>query len=356
MRRVSDGCHCRTGSVLILALWALLFLVTLSIGASLMVRQDIRALDRLEARSALYDIASSGAVMVAGIFTEKRPDDPHAHLDTLNDYWADDPAAFKDQALTGGRFSLVVSAADNIAGREKERYGIIDEDRKINLNSAPAKVLENVFAVLGGVSEPEAAKHLAAAVIDWRDPDTVAGDGAAGFSEADAYAALGCAYAPANKPFSSTEELLLIPGVTSRIYFAVRDAVTAYGGGKVNINTAPRDVLRCLDLTDELVDKIVYYRAGPDGIEGTGDDNTFAAAGSILGDLAAYCDIKPIEALMIGNLMESRFVGVRSDAFRAVSVATLSVGAAGRCNVVCVFTRSGAIRYWGVAYSGMEHP
>lgn len=77
------------------------------------------------------------------------------------------------------------------------------------------------------------------------------------------------------------EELALLKGVTPELLIKLRPCVTVYGtdqvdlATKVNVNTAPKEVLAALDekLRDDLVDRILEYRKTKP-IKGPGDINS----------------------------------------------------------------------------------
>jgi type II secretory pathway component PulK len=82
----------------------------------------------------------------------------------------------------------------------------------------------------------------------------------------------------------------------------LQDILTCWGDGKINVNTASADVLKCIpDLKGGAVDAIVGYRAGPDGELGTDDDKDFAdmrqigevlgIAGESLIPIQQYCKV-----------------------------------------------------------------
>lgn len=72
------------------------------------------------------------------------------------------------------------------------------------------------------------------------------------------------------------EDLLLAEGVTDDVYKQLKDFVTVYGGGRVNINTVGPDVLAALGASQSLIVRIQEYRAGDDGVDGTADDRAFS--------------------------------------------------------------------------------
>ncbi len=62
--------------------------------------------------------------------------------------------------------------------------------------------------------------------------------------------------------YSLVSELRLAKGMTDEIYDKIKDYLTVYGDGKININTAGEVVLRCLsnDITEDIARRIISYR------------------------------------------------------------------------------------------------
>lgn len=89
-------------------------------------------------------------------------------------------------------------------------------------------------------------------------------------------------------PIYVKEDLLLAEGVTQDVYDSLKDIVTVYGSGRVNINTVQADVLSVLGAPSELVLRIREYRAGADGQEGTMDDRVFDDLTRIEEDLEPF--------------------------------------------------------------------
>jgi hypothetical protein len=157
--------------------------------------------------------------------------------------------------------------------------GMSDEERRININTAPQLVLENLLQYVG--EDPA----IAADIIQWRNPDPGLDDGY--------YEALPSPYKCKHEKFSAPEELLLVKGFDRKIFNKVKDYITVFGDPAklaVNINTAPKAVLSILMLAgtsvnapidkvaaDIFADRIVVFRNGPDGENGTKDDNIFTA-------------------------------------------------------------------------------
>jgi general secretion pathway protein K len=98
-------------------------------------------------------------------------------------------------------------------------------------------------------------------------------------------------YEPKNAPLDTVDELLLIKGFTPEIVYGgpppepkgeplrgIAPLLTTFGDGKVNVNTATREVLLTLTtsrgkMMDEwVVDDLLKYRLGEDGLPNTKDD------------------------------------------------------------------------------------
>jgi general secretion pathway protein K len=146
-------------------------------------------------------------------------------------------------------------------------YGILDESGKININL----LTDNSDIILGnllvnrGVPK-ELADTIVDSVRDWTDSDdTHRLNGA----ESDYYMSLPVPYAARNGKFEAVEELLLVKGMTPEILYGnaktpgIFNFVTVYStAGKININTAPKEVLAALPgMTPEMADQVVGMRS-----------------------------------------------------------------------------------------------
>jgi len=62
------------------------------------------------------------------------------------------------------------------------------------------------------------------------------------------------------RPYASINELFLVEGMTREKFKLIKDMVTVYGNGKININTVSKPVLISLGLDEELADIIINFR------------------------------------------------------------------------------------------------
>jgi DNA uptake protein ComE-like DNA-binding protein len=118
-----------------------------------------------------------------------------------------------------GYFWVVRPDSENVGLPE---YGVTDEGAKLNINTAGLRQL---------VMLPGMTVDVAAAIIDWRDPDETPTQNGA---EQESYPSYRCK----NGPFETVEELLLVRGVTPELLYGMDanrngtlDAEEAASGG-----------------------------------------------------------------------------------------------------------------------------
>lgn len=241
------------------------------------------------------------------------------------------------EAVSVGDAGMFWIVRPDYGDAEMPAYGLVDEGAKLNVNSAPQDMLLKL---------PGMPPELGYAILDWRDGDSdVSTDGA----EDTYYQALPTPYRCKNGPLESVEELMLLRGADPELLFGTRgeferlaatnlsggitggggfqssaagdemlyrglfDYLTVYsvapaaqqqggggGGGqqqqqrrvgRININTAPREVLLTLPgLSESDVDSLISRRpilstigsggSGPGGGLGGGGLGGGSGAGS----------------------------------------------------------------------------
>lgn len=203
-------------------------------------------------------------------------------------------------------------------------YEVTDEESKINLNTATLDTLMG----LEGIDE-----SIASAIIDWRDEDSAPFPNGA---EDDYYQGLPFPYHCKNAPFALVQELLAVKGITPLIFYGedknhngildpgedenmdgklqkgIEPFLTVYGNGKININTAPLEVLSAIPgMSKESVKVIIDYRKGGDGVEGTKDDGIFKT----LEDLKNISQLTEHEYLQLEacGCVKSTYFMIRAD-------------------------------------------
>ncbi len=155
---------------------------------------------------------------------------------------------------------------------------IEDESGKIPVNSLVAgneyqaeihEILSRLLLLPEFRLAESDVRDLVDALKDWIDSD----DDVTGFgAENSYYRSLETPYRCKNGPLDRVEELRLVRGVTEELFEGaegrpgLRDCLTVYGDGKININTAPIAVLMALskDMDEERARALDEYRRNPD--------------------------------------------------------------------------------------------
>lgn len=146
-------------------------------------------------------------------------------------------------------------------------------------------------------------ESLLGCLTDWQDEgDTHQLNGAE--SDDPFYRERG--YECKNAPVDTVDELLLIKGWTEEILYGTPPGretespttglaryLTVWGGGKVNPNSAGREVLNSLPIPLETVEAILELRTGLDGEAGTQDDGLTQADFDALGLSSDLFTLKP---------------------------------------------------------------
>jgi hypothetical protein len=282
---------------------------------------------------------------VDSAIVELRKKDPEDSYHALNEGWSSNPGAFENVALGMGSFTISYYSQDS--EEEAIRYGLMDEIGKININLASAKVLTNLLSLVAELDEQKALS-LTYCIIDWRDADSFFQHPQYG-AEDDNYKGLNSPYESKDAQFEVIEELLLVKGISQDIFERIKDFITVYGYGQVNINTASRQVLLALGLSPDLITKILKFRSGEDLISGSFDDNVFSSVSGIVPDLTAGDLLNSAEVEAMTNFVSSNIFVTKSSDFMVKCVAGLN-NKKEKSEVTAVVNQDGLIRYWRNKY------
>lgn len=274
----------KKAQVLVISLWILVILSMLAISVGRRVSLALR-LSKYQRDSlrALYLAKAGINRAILEITNDQTPDS-----DNLSDNWASNESVFKEIRLDGNEAEF---AEVNYIIRENEEekiiYGASDEERKININTASEELLKRLLKECE--IDSAKAEELSEDILVWRgsnppDPDL------------SRYYEDNLGYACKGKKFTTSEELLLVKGMKEievEKLEKIKSLITVYGDGKVNINTAPKDVLRILSKAavsalfkdipglninetdaNALVEKILSFRNTENGYFKSSDINT----------------------------------------------------------------------------------
>ena len=206
-----------SGSILVVSLWALAILSILGVALAGFVAQQIKFANYIAATNLSLPIAKAGVLRTFLELKEKEKDASHDY-DSIEDMTKENTVNITENAEYKYYF------ADKVSRDGKEE--IIDESALININTVSSDVISRL---------PGLDKDLAQKITS-----------------------------SIRRPFKVKEELLLVEGLTKDIFDKFKDYITVYGTGKVNINTAPKEVLLALGLDEGLVGNIINYRSNPE--------------------------------------------------------------------------------------------
>ena len=280
----------RRGMVLIVTLWILGLLSILLLSLIDRLRLEMALTDYRCAQGRADDLLDSGLARALWAVRQDRK----AEVDSLRDPWASS-RPMSEEGLIPPEYADQESPA--------VRWQVVDEGSKLNVNTVKREVLLSLLKTdYEGIVDGDA---LAEYVADWIDAD---GQGA---GEEDRYRTCVPPYAPRNDKMPILEEMLLVDGVAPWLFYGedrdgdgrfepneddgdrswppdnadgqiqpgLRDLLTVWGEGGLNVNTAPPSTLAAVFAAQmepaaaaELATKIIEARRGPDGLEGTEDD------------------------------------------------------------------------------------
>lgn len=219
------------GIALVIVLWMLVLLSIIATGFVTGTRTEIQLAQNLGSAARAEALADAG--VNKAIYELSR-----AHL--VREPWSGNGAAHP-WAFQGENIAITIT----------------DESGKIDINVAPEALLSVLFRAAGAPDDGSAA--LVDAVMDWRDADNLKRLHGA---ELDDYVAAGRAVRPANAPFSSTDELRLVIGVTETLYRRLAPWITIHSKrAGIDPALAPRAILEAFPgATPEAVEAYLAAR------------------------------------------------------------------------------------------------
>lgn len=243
------------GIALIVVILMITVVVALTLELNKSTRFSIYEAANLADQIRLSYVAKSGFNLgVAMLLNDKNT------FDALNEDWAIPEIV---QAKSAGLFddeSLQINITDE--------SGKIPVNKLVNGNVYNVDMKELLIRLLNqpefGLTQQKVSE-IVDSIKDWIDSDDmITGDGA----ESAYYKTRDTPYASKNKPLDCIDELLMIKSITREIYYGTRDApgirmfLTVYDGdGRININTAPKAVLRAFfGISTDTADQLDAYR------------------------------------------------------------------------------------------------
>lgn len=340
---ISHNHKSQKGSILILAVWTLSLLTLFSVHIGLKVRQRITLLSRIEHRSQLQYLASSGIKKaIAALITDLQRNN-FIYTAEAKGFRHNNPGMFKNIYIAQeGHFDVYYDYYDPQNPTTQRYYGVMDEESKLNINTANREELQRLFFQLVTIDEDDALE-LAEAVVDWRE---VGQSQTVGFYSDDYYYNLKNPYRPKDADFEVLDELLLVKGFNQERLDRLRPYITIYGEGMVNINTASDIVLLSLGLDTDVVEKILTVRRGEDQKDNTSDDYIFSQMHDVATEVRSFTDLDVGQIKQIDSLSSQKKIKATSLYYSMTSEGQLN-GSNEKMIIQCVYNVwENSVQYW----------
>lgn len=296
----------RDGAVLIVALWVLILLSLLVSSIVFDMQVEAKITSHYRKRFKAQYMARAGMEWAKLILSQAESADS-----SLEDEFPD--LYLATQNLVRG---VGVRQYRHQLGEGSFELDLIPEQGRRNVNRLAEEDWREILDQ-SGITDFNQQDELIGAFIDWVDSDDFT---YANGAESDDAFYQERGYKVKNAPVDTINELLLIKGFTESVvyggpseledepaYRGIAGWLTPWGDGRVNVNSANREVLLTLVELDEfMVDSIIEQRAGIDGTLGTEDDG-FSSVDEVLSVTGAGSSLR-------GRITvdERRFVRVTS--------------------------------------------
>ena len=233
----------RSGFVVVVVLCMIMLLSVLLLGFNYKSRANLNVVDGVRKSEQALNCARAGLNIAIAIIRDTN--DIHTNRTLLELISGE-----KTFAVGDGECSVTIT-------EENSRLNVnLLKDKDGKLDRSRTEQLLRLIDLLN--REQTGHSHigysLVSSIIDWTDSDDEVTNlpfiqliqhenlGA----ESSYYNKLQVPYSCKNAPLDTTEELLLVKGITQEVFNRICDYVTVYGDGKININSASRQVIECL--------------------------------------------------------------------------------------------------------------
>ncbi|MDP2929739.1 MAG: hypothetical protein Q8O01_06755, partial [Candidatus Omnitrophota bacterium] len=115
------------------------------------VRQKATVINRLDVRDRLRSITDAGVkTAICELKTEQEKS-----YDCMKDSWSNNKKIFGGIIADGGSCDICYKYVNEESGISETRYGLIDEERKININKLNREVIQRLLQVTANMYETE---------------------------------------------------------------------------------------------------------------------------------------------------------------------------------------------------------
>lgn len=230
----------RRGFIVVVVLCMIICIAVLLLGFNYQSRTNLRVVDNFQKSTNALNCARAGLNIAIAAIKDARETTPPQNSPKL---------LSEDNTFEVGEGNCSVN--------------ITEENTKLNINllidknGKPNRTrIDQLLRLIDLLNRDRAGDShigygLVPAIIDWIDGDDQVthlpfikyeNSGA----ESAYYGNLEMPYRCANAPTEAVEELLLVKGITQDVFESMRDCVTVYGSGEININRASKHVIESL--------------------------------------------------------------------------------------------------------------
>ncbi len=310
------------GIALIVAMIAIAVLTVLAAAFAFSMKIETRLAMNADSEQQMFWLGRAGVETARWVLSEEMRSG-YQGFDSLNQIWAGGPGTGGETNSDLSGFSL----NDIPMGAGTYSLKIIDQERKMNINTVPPMLIQQALTVMG--VNADSINTVADSIEDWVQPGDAPRPAGA---KSEYYQGLTPPYYAKEAPMDDLSELLLVKGVTPEMYwggeagdhgpaafqhklgfgsapgqepnypFGLKDVFTTASTGRININTADANVLQMIPGVDaNVAADIIKFRAGPDGQDGTEDDLPFRNVGQLqqagvnpqlMNQLSQVCDVR----------------------------------------------------------------
>jgi hypothetical protein len=283
-----------SGIALILVLIVMTVLGVLAGGLAIAMKVETQLSRNASHDSTMEWLGRSGIELAKWVLAEEKKGSRFANVDSLRDIALGGPGE-TNSPLMGFSMKNIPLPPGSIS------VEIQDAERKFNINRADPLILREALGKVVGVEGTEVA-NIVDSIMDWRDVDNNPGMNG---TESDTYLNYRPPYRAKNGPLDDMSELLRVRGIKANpgIYWGSSNDTaqarsryrlprrmggtgeeldyavglvslfTAISSGQINVNTTSAEQLKIFPgIDDQTAEMILRQRKGPDGVDGTEDD------------------------------------------------------------------------------------
>ena len=266
----------KTGIALVIVLIIIASLVVIATGFAFSMGVEARLVRNTRYNPDLDWLGRSGVELARFILSKRVPGEER--MDALHQRWAGGAGRFAGPMSDGSIAELEpweeLSLTNVKLGQGTFSIKITDQERKLNINSAPEPLLRYILEQHAEVAATDVDIYIDS-LKDWMDPDENPGLNGA---ESDDYLGEPEPYYAKNGPLDHITELKMVMGFKDDpvAYEIFAKHFTAISGGLVNINTTTAEVLELLPGMDPIIAQDIIGFRSEQPYQSVGDINQIA--------------------------------------------------------------------------------